>query len=340
MNETNRVNDLPVTAAEAARAALATLEGGPAIVTVVMIEGPVPGRRLLVDETGRVRGTLGATALDGHAVGLARALLEGSGEAGTAGAQGATARGGSSALASAGVPALLDEAEVGGERVVLYLEAHRAPPSLVIVGAGHIAVPLARLGVQLGYRVTVLDDREDFATPVRFPDAAEVRRMDFEDPFRDVPIGPHSHVLLVTRAHKYDFDCLRRLLTLEPGPGYIGMLGSRRRVRAAFDALLEAGIPRRRLETVSAPVGLDIGAETPDEIAVSIAAELILLRRGGTGERIALRERVVERLLPERTESAGAATRGTSEATLQETTSAAPDGAAANPPTPGRGGNR
>lgn len=320
MNERVGVNDSPVTAADAARAALAALGGGPAVAAVVMVEGPAPGQRLLVDETGRSRGTLGSPALDDYALGLAREILDGSGATGAA--------------------AILDEAEIDGERIVLYLEAHRAPPSLIIVGAGHIAVPLARLGVQLGYRVTVLDDREDFATPVRFPDATEVRRMDFGDPFREVPIGPHSHVLLVTRAHKYDFDCLRRLLALEPGPGYIGMLGSRRRVRAAFGALLEAGIPRRRLETVSAPVGLDIGAETPDEIAVSIAAELILLRRGGTGERIALRERVVERLLPERTESAGTATRGTSEATLQETTSAAPDGAAANPPTPGRGGNR
>ena len=110
-----------------------------------------------------------------------------------------------------------------------------------------------------------------------------MRRMDFADPFRDVPIGPRTHVLLVTRAHKYDFDCLEHLLTRDPLPHYIGMIGSRRRVRATFQALLEAGIPRERVARVSAPVGLDIGAETPEEIAVSIAAELVALRRAGQG---------------------------------------------------------
>ncbi len=246
-----------VTASDAARAALAAYEGGPAAAVVLRLDGAGTGRRLLVFETGERRGSLGSSALDAEATSLARRALE--------------------ARAASGGAEVVEVAE-GGR---LYVEVHVPPEELVIVGAGHIAVPLARLGVMLGYRVTVLDDREEFATPARFPEEATVRRMDFTDPFRDVAIGPRSHVLLVTRAHKYDFDCLQRLLAGDVLPRYIGMIGSRRRVRAAFRALLDAGIPRGRVARVSAPVGLDIGAETPEEIAVSIAAELVAVRRMG-----------------------------------------------------------
>ena len=166
-------------------------------------------------------------------------------------------------------------------------------------------MPLARLGAMLGFRVTVLDDREEFADEARFPEAARVIRADFADPFRDLRIGRRSYVVLVTRAHRYDFDCLSHLLQATPDPTarprYVGMIGSRRRVRAAFEALLEAGYTRAQLETVHAPIGLDIGAETPEEIAVSIAAEIIHVRsghQGNTAPRSAL-ERVAHRLIPE-----------------------------------------
>jgi xanthine dehydrogenase accessory factor len=211
------------------------------------------------------------------------------------------------ALAAGGT---LLETVASAETVTLYAEAHHPPEELVIVGAGHIAVPLAELGIQLGYRVVVLDDREEFATAERFPKSARVLRTDFSDPFREVRIGERSHVVLVTRAHRYDYDCLLRLLEGDAAPRYIGMIGSRRRVRATFLALLEAGIPRERIALVRAPVGIEIGAETPAEIAVSVAAELIMLRRGVLeAAPIADRERVLERLLPEvGAEEAGRAT--------------------------------
>jgi xanthine dehydrogenase accessory factor len=247
------------------------------------------------DATGAITGSLGSPALDD----AAREL-------------------GLRALAAEGT--LLEEVEVArpadtssiadraaAMSVVLYAEAHHPPEELVIVGAGHIAVPLAELGVRLGYRVVVLDDREEFATVERFPEEARVLRTDFSDPFREVGIGGRSHVVLVTRAHKYDYDCLLHLLEGDAEPAYIGMIGSRRRVRATFLALLEAGIPRERIALVRAPVGLEIGAETPAEIAVSVAAELIMLRRGVLDAApIADRERVLERLLPD--DDAGKAT--------------------------------
>lgn len=261
----------PLTAAEAARAALEALRGGePAVgVTVVEAEGSpsAVGRRMVV-WAERCAGSLGDPAADARAAELARALLRGEERAGP------------------------HRVEAGW---TLYLEAHRPPPELVIVGAGHIARPLCRVGAMLGFRVRVLDDRPEFATRERFPEAEEVRRADFSDPFRGVPLGPESHLVLVTRGHKYDFEALRDVLLGPALPAYVGMVGSRRRVRAALEQLAREGVSRERLRRVYAPVGLDVGAETPEEIAVSIAAEIVRVRRGGTGVSLRDRERVVER---------------------------------------------
>lgn len=263
-----------VSAAAAARAALEALRYGPPVVTAAVVEtsdgGPALGARLLVWED-RVAGSLGEPALDARAAELSRALLKGEGRDGPRAVE--TERG----------------------RCTLYLEAHRPPPELVIVGAGHIARPLCRIGAMLGFRVRVLDDRPEFATRERFPEAAEVRRADFGDPFRDLAVGPDTHLVLVTRGHRYDYEALRRLLLGGALPAYVGMVGSRRRVRAALEQLVREGIPRERLLRVHAPIGLDIGAETPEEIAVAIAAEIVRVRRGGTGVSLRERERVMER---------------------------------------------
>ena len=152
----------------------------------------------------------------------------------------------------------------------------------------------------LGFRVVVLDDRPEFATRERFPEADEVRPADFSDPFRGMPIGPETHLVLVTRGHKYDFEALRGLLAREAMPAYIGMVGSRRRVRAALEQLTRERIPAERLRAVHAPIGLDIRAETPEEIAIAIAAELVLVRRGGTGVPMRDRERVMERWIEQK----------------------------------------
>jgi xanthine dehydrogenase accessory factor len=181
----------------------------------------------------------------------------------------------------------------------VYVEVRRPVLDLVIVGAGHIARPMARIGADLGYRVWVLDDRPDFATRERFPDAHAVVRADFSDPFSDVPLGDATHMLLVTRGHRYDYECLVRALRVDPPLAYIGMIGSRRRVRATFVQLLEDGFERERLGSIHAPVGLDIGAETPEEIAVAVAAELVKARRGGSGASLRDVERVAERFFKE-----------------------------------------
>lgn len=264
-------------AAAAAELSLEAVRSGGSTASLLLLSGSGAGARLLlvVDPEGgeHVHGTLGSATADGAALALARAAV-------------------ADARHRDGVATL----EGGGEA---YVEVRRPVLDLVIVGAGHIARPMARIGADLGYRVWVLDDRPEFATRERFPDAHAVIRADFADPFHDVPLGPATHVLLVTRGHRYDYDCLVRALRVDPPPAYVGMIGSRRRVRATFVQLLEDGLPRERLAAIHAPVGLDIGAETPEEIAVAVAAELVKVRRGGSGASLRDRERVAERFFKE-----------------------------------------
>lgn len=255
----------------AARLLEVRARSGSAFLWVAADEGAGAGRRLVAEllPGGRLalHGTLGDESLDREATELGRAAL--AGEAGPP------------------VPAGLHTLAGGREA---YLEIQRPTPEMVVVGAGHVAQPLAELGALLGMDVIVLDDRPEFATRERFPRAARVLRVDFADPFAAVPVHAGSHVVLVTRGHRYDFEALRRLLAAPVPPAYIGMIGSRRRVRATFAALLEEGFEPARLAAVRAPVGLDLRAETPAEIAVAVAAEIVLLRRGGAGTGAPLRE--------------------------------------------------
>ncbi len=282
----------PLAITEALEAIARALDGGPAVVVVTNIGGAgLPGERLLLDADGALRGTLGDALLDVRAAELARALLE---------------RGG---VAYESIAATAGTAQ-------LFFEAHNAPDRLIIVGAGHISIPLAMIGAELGFRVLVLDDREEFATEERFSPEVTVRRADFSsDPFAGEKIDEHTYVALVTRGHRWDFDCLRLLLARPVQARYIGLIGSRRRIRAAFQALLDAGIPAERLAPLRAPIGLDINAETPAEIAVSIAAEMIAVRRDAAhAPTLTTRERVLERLPATGAASAGVPSAGAASA--------------------------
>ena len=261
-----------VPAAEAARAALAARDGGPAVAVIVRADARGGGARVLVFDDGETRGTLGDRELDRAAREIGERLLGSADSAWTL--------------------------ETPDGRATLYAEAHRRPGRLYIVGAGHIGLALARTARLAGFDLVVLDDRETFADAERFPEDVEVRRMDFERPFAQDRPGPADFVVLVTRAHRYDYDCLLTLLDDDVPPRYIGMVGSRRRVRAAFRRLLDAGVASQRLERIHAPIGLEIGAETPEEIALSIAAELVAVRRDVTpAGSLRDRERIVERFL-------------------------------------------
>ncbi len=263
--------------ADVAREVLAALAGGPPVVEAVVTDSDsisvAIGARMIV-RADATEGSLGLARLDDEIVAAGHDALRSRRPA-------------------------LTRVEVPDGVVTVYLEPHFPPEELVIVGAGHIARPLCAVGAMLGYTVTILDDRPGFATHERFPEATRLLKADFSDPFREVTLGSGTYLVLVTRGHKYDYDALRDVLLRGAEPAYIGMVGSQRRVRAALEQLVREGIPKARLTNVYAPIGLDIEAETPAEIAVAIAAELVRARRGGTGIPMRDRSRVVERFLRE-----------------------------------------
>lgn len=174
-------------------------------------------------------------------------------------------------------------------QVKLFVEVQHRPPELIIVGAGHVAQPLAQLGRLCDFTVTVLDDRPQYANSQRFPQADEVLALPLRETMRQWTakgrLGLDSYIVLVTRGHQHDIDCLLELL--DTPLGYIGMIGSQRRVRTVFDLLsVEMGIPAEKFDRVYAPIGLAIGARTPAEIAVCIMAEIINIYRGGPARSI------------------------------------------------------
>ncbi|MDH7485446.1 MAG: XdhC family protein [Anaerolineae bacterium] len=166
------------------------------------------------------------------------------------------------------------------ERLRVFVEVQHRPPHLVIVGAGHIAQPLAEMGRLCDFTVTVLDDRPQFANRQRFPQAEQVIAGPLAETLRGLPLDGDTYVVLITRGHQHDVECLLEIL--DAPLAYLGMIGSRRRVRGVFELLeKERGIPPEKLRRVYAPIGLDIGARTPAEIALAIMAEVIKVTRGG-----------------------------------------------------------
>ncbi len=159
------------------------------------------------------------------------------------------------------------------------LEPYFPAPKLVIFGGGHIAKPLSLYATRAGFGVTVIDDRPSFANVVRFPDALNVICESFEKSFEMISFNKSVFVAIITRGHRHDIDCLRAVLKHETA--YVGMIGSKRRVRNTKEQLLLEGYESEVIESLRAPIGLEIGAVTPDEIAFSIVAQLIQQRRVG-----------------------------------------------------------
>lgn len=183
----------------------------------------------------------------------------------------------------------LRQGEAEDAAVEVALEPMVPAPHLIVVGAGHIAVPLARFAKTLNFVVTIIDDRARFANRERFPDADEIVVADFEQAIAQQTITAQSYLVLITRGHEHDEATLRRVVG-SPAP-YIGMIGSRRRVLVVFQRLAEQGVPEDFLNRVYAPIGLDIGARWPDEIALAIMAEIVNVRRGGRAASLTLRRR-------------------------------------------------
>jgi xanthine dehydrogenase accessory factor len=240
-----------------------------ALATVVSSKGSTPAKvpaRMVVYADGRTRGTIGGGCVEADVVRAARDVIDG------------------------GVPRSLtfhlhgDEAERTGVAcggVVVIMVESLDEPRVILVGAGHVAQATARLAAEIGYRVTVADDRPDFANAARFPEADEIVVAELARLKDAVRTTPRSAVVCMTRGHAEDLVALRWALGTDAG--YVGVLGSKAKRLAFRETLLAEGISAAAFDAVRMPVGMDLGAETVPEIAVAIAAELVRHRRGKLG---------------------------------------------------------
>jgi xanthine dehydrogenase accessory factor len=267
------LNEVPATVSESVyRAIVEALDSRAraAVVTIVATNGSTPqrvGAKMLVYEDGRIAGTIGGGCYEHDAAGKARDAIR-------------TRR---PLLARY---ALNDDlaAESGlicGGQMDVYIEPIEAAPDLYLLGAGHVSVEIARMAQLVGFRVHVVDDRQKFANADRFP-GADVIVDDIAGWLAQATIPAEAYVVVVTRGHRYDHDAMRQLISRPTR--YLGLIGSRAKVVRIFDALADEGADRSALAGVHAPIGLDIGAVTPAEIAVSIVAELVAVRSGRIGE--------------------------------------------------------
>jgi xanthine dehydrogenase accessory factor len=249
------------------RALSRVLDAGEVAALATVVEAPRGvGAKILLESTGGRTGTTGDEALDAALAAYAPAFLAARHEARTLAAE-------------EFAPAL--EAWRGAR--VLF-ERVEPEPHVVVCGAGHVGAALARLAHAVGYRVTLLDDREDFVARGRFPEpgielvAAPGWTRQLAEA---IGAGRGVYVAVVTRGHNEDEECMKVVLSARPD--YVGMIGSRRRTNIVLARLREAGFTDEQLGEVRAPVGLDIGAVSPEEVALSILAEMVARRRGGTG---------------------------------------------------------
>jgi len=262
------------------RAVVAALEQGQdaALVTIVRTSGSTPqrvGAKMLVYPDGRTLGTIGGGCYESDAAGKAREAL-------------ATRR-------TQLVRYELSDDVAGesglicGGQMEVYIEPLEPAAHLYIVGAGHVSGELSRFAAHTGFRVHVLDDRERFANRDRFPDASEILVETIPDALARIEWPSNSFVVVVTRGHRHDLDALRAVAGRRFR--YVGMIGSRAKVKRVFDELTATGCPAEWLQQVHAPIGLDIGAVTPAEIAVSILAELVAVKNGKSSPGISLARR-------------------------------------------------
>jgi len=238
-----------------------------ALVTIVSTRGSTPqqvGAKLLVYADGRQVGTIGGGCYESDAAGKGREAIR--------------TRRASLVSYDLSDDVARDNGLICGGTMQVFIEPLDAAPTLVLAGAGHVSQQVARTAQSVGFRVQVVDDREKYANTDRFPDAAAVHVHPIDAWLRDTAFPPTAFVVVATRGHVHDLDAL---LALAGRPfRYVGMIGSRAKVAKIRTALLEAGVPAAWLDAVHAPIGLRIGAVTPEEIAVSIVAELIAVRRG------------------------------------------------------------
>lgn len=241
-----------------------------AICMIVQSQGSSPrhvGSKMIVYPDGRIVGSVGGGMLEGNVIQEALAAL----------------KDGKTRMLHYNLvdPARGDVGVCGGQ-VNVYIEPLLPKPTIVVVGGGHVGKAVVHLASWLGFRVVVSDDRHEFCNPVTVPEADEYYPVDMAQLPKKINITSQTYFVLTTRGKDIDVEGLPSLL--DTPAGYIGIIGSKRRWILAKKAMIENGIPEEKLNHVHSPIGLGINAETPEEIAVSIMAELIMLQKGGSGK--------------------------------------------------------
>lgn len=244
-----------------------------ALATVTRAQGSVPrhaGTKIIIYADGSFEGTIGGGKLEDEVIKAAQAAIQ------------------------SGKPELLnykfqdpEQGDVGvcGGEMEVFVEPLQSTRTLIVVGAGHVGGAVAHLGHWLGFHVVVSDDREGFAVPEQIPSADEYFTCDMGELPRKLSIGPQTYIVLATRGVTIDAEGLPALLASQAA--YIGVIGSRRRWETTSSELHAKGVASGQLERVHSPTGLELNAETPEEIAVSILAEIIMQMRGGSGQTMA-----------------------------------------------------
>ena len=254
---------------EVFRAVGETLERGEAaaLVTIIRTQGSTPqrvGAKMLVFPDGRSIGTIGGGCYENDAFWKARRALE--------------TRQPLVAKYELADDLAEESGLICGGQMEVYIEPLESSPHLYLIGGGHVAYHLGQLAANVGFRLHVLDDREKFANADRFPDAVEVAVDTIPTWLERATIPSQAYAVILTRGHRYDLDALRALAKRDLR--YLGLIGSRAKVARLYEALRDEGVSVDNIERVHAPVGLDIGAVSPQEIAVSILAELIAVKYG------------------------------------------------------------
>jgi xanthine dehydrogenase accessory factor len=235
-----------------------------ALCTVISAAGSTPreeGAKMLVRTDGSIMGTVGGGAVEKAVVNEALEVIR-------------------IGRAKKFEYCLKEGGELGmmcGGDTEVFIEPLLTVPSLFIFGGGHIAVPLVRMAAIVGFKITVIDERPEYADAARFPDAAETLVLEIPDAYSRLKIGQNSYIVIITHGHKGDEAALEG--ALKTPARYIGMIGSRTKNAAVFGHLLSKGFTQEDISRTHAPIGVAIKAQTPEEIAVSILAEMIAVRR-------------------------------------------------------------
>jgi len=239
-------------------------EGRPsALATIVQCVGSSPqkeGAKMLIRDDGSILGSLGGGCIEAEVIQASRkAMKDGS---------------------PLTMPFELTEKHGGlvcGGKVLVYIEPVIPDPRVVILGAGHVGKALSKVAVFSGFRVTVVDDRQEYANRDNIPDASDIIVTDFDNVFSKVAADRDTYLVIATRGHNHDLDALKAALKTEAR--YIGLMGSKRKRALLFKTLREEGFSQTDIDRVITPVGLPIGSVTPEEIAISIMAQIIKYRR-------------------------------------------------------------